>query len=312
MMVKSPLVISIWIVFPIWWSGIKKIRLYNNAGVQVWESQLPGSAGPTTATTVADFDGDGRPEIGASGDYEYTVFNDDGQILWYQSIDDEGSGVTGSSVFDFGGDGIAEVVYADENNLWVYSGLDGTVLLQEENHANGTLYEYPTIADVDNDGSSEIILASSNVWGWDGWGGLTVIGAANKDWFRSRPVWNQQNYSISNVNDDLTIPSTIDSKWDLWNNFRAAGILEGKPEWRGDLKIEAIDTCYTSCEENQANGLNGEAVSFYITVSNTGLLPVLDAELRFELVQPFGANQILMSELFSSRTEVHLWWDRFM
>ena len=50
------------------------------------------------------------------------------------------------------GDGIADVVYADEINLYVYSGTDGAVKLLYAAHDSGTIIEYPIVADVDNDG----------------------------------------------------------------------------------------------------------------------------------------------------------------
>src|SRR5690606_3574369 len=74
--------------------------------------------------TIADFDKDGRPEIGVAGGYFYTVFDinrpgeaiehpadepapEPGQIFvrWKQATQDKSSNATGSSVFDFQGDG---------------------------------------------------------------------------------------------------------------------------------------------------------------------------------------------------------------
>ena len=58
-----------------------------------------------------------------------------------------GSAVTGSAVYDFEGDGIADVVYADEVNLYVYSGVDGAVKLLYDGHNSGTLIEYPIVVE---------------------------------------------------------------------------------------------------------------------------------------------------------------------
>src|SRR6185503_13517821 len=73
--------------------------------------------------TVADFDGDGAPDVGATGAVGYVVFSgarmmnaaipDSGLVLWFKTTHDCSSAVTGSSVFDFNGDGKAEVIYSD-------------------------------------------------------------------------------------------------------------------------------------------------------------------------------------------------------
>ena len=51
--------------------------------------------------------------------------------------------MTGSSVFDFEGDGAAEVVYADEETLWIFDGATGTIEMAWTEHGSGTRFEYP-------------------------------------------------------------------------------------------------------------------------------------------------------------------------
>lgn len=127
------------------------------------------------APTIGDFDGDTLPEIGvAFGDY-YRVIdprcrpNDDNVLpegcvkpyyLWEMKNQDDSSFTTGSSVFDFDGDGQIEVVYADECYTRIYDGKTGEVLFSSK-QSSRTAYEMPTIADVDNDGSAEIIVPAN-------------------------------------------------------------------------------------------------------------------------------------------------------
>ncbi|MCB9652017.1 MAG: VCBS repeat-containing protein, partial [Deltaproteobacteria bacterium] len=72
------------------------------------QATLPGG-GNGGAPNIADFDGDGRPDIGTAGAQNYVVLRylGEGQleILWQAPTEDDSSSRTGSSVFDFDGDG---------------------------------------------------------------------------------------------------------------------------------------------------------------------------------------------------------------
>jgi len=57
---------------------------------------------------------------------------------------------------------------------------------------------------VDNDGFGELVVAS--------WTGLRVFGY-DEFWTEARPVWNELNYHINNINDNLTVPF---SEWNSW------------------------------------------------------------------------------------------------
>ena len=146
-----------------------------------------GGGGPPT---VADYDGDGLPEVGLAGANYYTVFDPDCQgtprpggkcadrthcdfvaggacpdrILWSRKSQDLSSNITGSSVFDFEADGKAEVVYADECFARVYSGSDGTVLFSQY-HSSCTWLENPVVADVDGDFRAELVVPSNTACG---------------------------------------------------------------------------------------------------------------------------------------------------
>jgi len=94
--------------------------------------KLPGSGGTPYnfggPPTVADVDADGQPEIGVAGAYMFTVFETDGTVKWSADTEDFSSSRTGSSVFDFEGDGSAEVIYSDQERLYIYRGSDGALL----------------------------------------------------------------------------------------------------------------------------------------------------------------------------------------
>ncbi|HUU01049.1 MAG TPA: hypothetical protein VM425_06410 [Myxococcota bacterium] len=190
-------------------------------------NQLPecvpncGLLGPPT---VADFDGDGKPDVGVAGADVYIVLRGaTGEVIWSVPSRDSSSNITGSAVFDFEGDRRAEVVYADEISLKVLRGRDGAVLY-EQPHSSLTACEYPVIADVDGDHNAEIVI-SENTLMEDAphkFKGIRVFQDAQDNWVDTRRIWNQHAYHVTNVNENGVIPTTAPSNWLVagLNNFR--------------------------------------------------------------------------------------------
>ncbi len=187
--------------------------------------------------TVADFNGDGTPDVALAGGVGYAVFDGKKLIdpsvasadtfLWVKQTSDCSSASTGSTVFDFDGDGRAEVVYSDEKFLRIYRGATGEVLFQTCN-TTATLIENPVVADVDNDGQADIVVVS-NAYAFGcsddpttRYSGVRVFGDAMGRWVRTRRVWNEHAYHITNVDEDGTIPKSELPNWKQpgLNNFR--------------------------------------------------------------------------------------------
>jgi hypothetical protein len=223
--------------------------------------------------TVADFDNDGRPEIGtAAADY-YTIIDldclgspppagcaqDYQGVLWYVPNDDCSSRVTASSVFDFDGDGQAEAVYADEVSFRIFDGATGTELYNDTTHGSHTRLEMVVIADVDNDGNAEVVIAENA--SRNGTPGVEVWGDVLDNWVFTRRIWNQHSYHVTNVEEDGTVPSYEEPNWaqDHLNNFRQNVQGEGL-FWAPDLVVINLGAV---CELN---------MSLYITfdVMNQG------------------------------------------
>ncbi len=205
--------------------------------IDQWEIVDGGYGGPAT---IADYDGDGEPEIGVASYGIYWVYEADGTLLWSRYTQDHSSSSTGSSVYDFDGDGYAEVVYADEEYLWIYSGLDGTVRMQDATHESGTVNEYPVIVDVDGDGEVEIVVVDMY--------GVFVVGDYDSSWVAGRQVWNQAAYNIVNVNDDLTIPAVPEPNWPTYNNFRSGDITPAFASASPDPLPLLVEVCDLECD----------------------------------------------------------------
>ncbi len=242
-------------------SGNSAVRLFEDDCSYIigWNTSDGGKGGPPT---IADFDGDGDLEIAIASIYYYVVYEQDGSERWSNPVVDASSNSTGSSVFDFDGDGRAEVVYADETRLWVYDGTNGDILLEDAGHTSGTINEYPTIADVDRDGNAEIVVANSA-----GNYGLYVIADANDEWVSARPVWNQQGFYVTNIEDDLSVPSPATSNWPSYNNFR-----QGAPgSFEALAAPNVYPLAYGPCQESA-----GTPVEILIQVANDGLILAAD------------------------------------
>ena len=242
-----------------------KIRTQRHVdGAVVWDVAVPGGRGGPP--TVADFDGDGMPEIGVAAASKYTVFDTDGTVLWTATTQDASSAITGSSVYDFEGDGVADVVYADEINLYVFSGNDGTVKLKFTPHNSGTRVEMPIIADLDGDDQVEIAFVSAaNDFG--NYQGLTVLGDKDQSWRPGRKIWNQHAYHITNVADDGTIPKAAALNWLTYNNFRSGDLSANDGLAAPDLVMITPESCVSGCSGPDQLGL-------WVQLGNVGAAPL--------------------------------------
>ena len=236
------------------WCGIDKtgVMCNGNDALRTKPIAIKGSnlGGPAT---IADFDGDGRPEVGIAGGVAYAVydFNRAGEeivkpmadpmpaagamyVRWFKTTQDNSSAATGSSVFDFQGDGAAEVAYQDECKVYVYDGQTGTSQLEILN-SSSTVHEYPLVADADGDGNAEFITVAnlSVPAGNDACKlktpnfmprkGVFSYGAGADNWVPTRKVWTQHTYHVTNADSNGNVPMMEQDNWTAMpplNNFR--------------------------------------------------------------------------------------------
>ena len=148
------------------------------------------------------------------------------------------------------------------------------------------------IVDIDQDDSAEILLPG----GRDAEYGLTVIGSADSSWVSARSIWNQYAYSITNVNDDGTIPEQPDANWLSWNSFRAGNSETKSGLELPDLQLGQPEMCLDECGQGIAE--------VYVPVENTSLQSIYDTLT----VQVYVANQEVYYENILSMAPGEVAW----
>lgn len=171
----------------------------------------------TGRINLADIDGDGKLNaVYVSGKYLYAL-DENWQQLWRMVVNEETSGYTGCTLFDFNGDGKSEIIYRDEKYVYIIYG-DKTIG-DAQKCISRTNREYPLVADIDGDGSTELCVTcafndnltdtdfcNQGSVGQQRYSVVRVYRSATEPWVPARKVWNQHGYFNVNVNDDLTIP----------------------------------------------------------------------------------------------------------
>lgn len=162
---------------------------------------------------VADIDGDGLQNVTFVSGTRLFALNEQFDLMWPpRQIFEATSGFTSTTVFDFNNDGAVEIVYRDEQNLYIIDGNTGNDLASVPCKSR-TSNEYPIVVDVDNDGATEICVTCNfdnaadvgNEY-YTRFGHIRMFKSALDPWVPSRKVWNQHAYFNVNVNDDLSIP----------------------------------------------------------------------------------------------------------
>ena len=281
--------------------GTNSVYAYTKTGQLLWgpenvNQSVATPSGPVGGgpPTIADFNGDGKPDVATAGGYGYLVLSGPtGAVLWQSTVTiDASSRSTGSSVFDFDGDGIAEVLYNDEHNLRVFSGPTGDVKIKMCN-TSATLWEYPVIVDVDGDDHAEIVVANNNFFhgtasyppidtcdtdlgGGPSHNGIKVIGDVHNNWVRTRRIWNQHDYHVTNINDNGTVPTNEAPNWtmaglnDFRQNVQINGVLAAPDLVAADLHLDyglcgngTLTLVASVVNQGQVGAPAGVPVTFY-------------------------------------------------
>jgi hypothetical protein len=269
-------------------------------GREVWGPKA--YSGNVSAPAIDDLDGDGVPEIVFAAQGKLMALEWGGAEIWGADIADY-SGAAGPTLFDFEMDGYPEVLYADETSIRFFSGLDGSVKYQSNEHQSYTILETPIVADVDNDDQVEIVLGHCS---WNR--SVSVYGDADRSWPPGRKVWNQHAYYITNVDDVGQVPSPTTSNFSLYNSFRSGDVGRPPSEY-WDLKAEVLDVCEDECDTGKfyvaawpMNAGNIEVpAGTWLSLRAGASGPILDAQRTADAIAPGFTGDMVVFEVPASQ-----------
>jgi hypothetical protein len=215
--------------------------LYDDDGTELYSVKYGPNAQPGPPC-AGDFDGDGETEVAWPAYQTLVMYELDGTAVWSVPMDDT-SGLAGCSGWDVNGDGTLEILFADQSTFTIFDGATGAELYVDSQHRSGTVFEYPTVADLDADGHAEILYVSN--YGAP-WGVLKAIEHDGAGWPAAGSTWAVHDFAITNVNPDGSVPASPDPFWTKYNVYRAR-VAADDPS-TPDLVVDITDVCVYDCD----------------------------------------------------------------
>lgn len=271
-------------------SAATSVFVHDTDGTLLWTDDV-GSY--TYAPCIADLDGDGTADIvvpAGDGLFAYKV---DGTRMWHAYALDL-SGSAGCSAFDFDLDGAYEVLFADEDTFRIHDGRTGEPRFEDNSHNSVTFFEYPVIADLDRDGSAEIVVVGSNAPV-----GIRVYGHADGAWPRSGPTWGMYGHAYSSQRPDGSFPADPSPSWAQPGLFRARPPIDGPG--LPALKLEVTNHCVESCKRGSLKVAWQASNPGFVELPAGATVSLLDADgavLASTTLGPIAAGQVLEGMLF--------------
>ena len=159
--------------------------------------------------------------------------------------------------------------------------------------------QYPTIADLDGDGSAEVLIVTAGVESsassgdpLTGFNGLTVFTSPSGSWGPAGPVWPSYDFNGVNINPDLTVPRNPVPGYQTLHSLHARPYAD---EPGADLTIEITDWCSDGCEGE-------DLVRVALQISNHGhYTSVADIPVSLYAEDPDTGPRLLLSTRIAPR-----------
>jgi len=156
----------------------------------LWQSQTKDVSSGGTASSVFDFNGDGRAEVVYRDECWLRVYNGpDGKTVFARPIT-SGTALEMPLVADVDNDGHADLIVPSDS-------IQGNGYCADQNPERDTGMAHTGVTQ-----------------------GVFVLKDPMNRWMPSRPLWNQHTYHITNLNDDQTVPAHEPANWTRYNNYR--------------------------------------------------------------------------------------------
>lgn len=166
------------------------------------------------ATSIGDYLGDGTATLAMLSKGNALVLAGDTSVVW-ANPEVEAAAVS-TAGFDFLGVGQDQVVYQFNAELKIMG--EAAEILSQITVEQSVFNRNPVIADVDNDGSADILTASE--------AGVSMISHVDRNWVPARRVWNQYSYHITNIGEDGQVPQFEIPHWTVHNTYRTQAQIE--------------------------------------------------------------------------------------
>ncbi|MSP59457.1 MAG: VCBS repeat-containing protein [Myxococcales bacterium] len=257
----------------------------------LWQRLTHDATSGGTASSVFDFNGDGKAEVVYRDECWLRVMNGpDGKTVFAQQIT-SGTALEMPVVADVDNDGHADLVVPSDN-------------VQGNNYCQST-----------PEGQTGQKFTGSTM-------GMFVLKDPMNRWMPSRAVWNQHTYHITNINDNLTVPKKEVANWTTWNNYRqnvqgfAMGSLP-QPDLTGG-QAPSIDNggndCKTAerlwatiCYRGTAPTQPGVPATFYDADPRLGMAKVLCSTKTQAALKPGECEAVFCDWLNPPQGAVDVW-----
>lgn len=242
--------------------------VYDTDGTELVWVDLAAASGEGSPT-AADFDGDGAMEVGFPEAYYagFSVYELDGTQKWNVAAGYRGL-LGGATAFDFEGGGAYDILYAADEATYVYDGATGAALYDSGPLPSPRYHDYPTIADVDEDGAAEVVSSSFSLA--TSVATLTVMEHDGAGWGPATPSWGVYDYTPTAIGSDNRVPTNPDPSWTTPGLWRAQSAQPARPG-HPDLVVSILDHCVDDCEIGPG--------WLVLQVSNQGGLGVSDSKV---------------------------------
>lgn len=228
------------------WAG-QAWSLWEDDGTNIYTVNYSSSQKHPGPPCAGDFDGDDIAEVAFPSYQNFVMYELDGTEVWSVPMDDT-SGLAGCSGYDVNGDGPLEILFADQSTFKIFDGATGATLYTYSNHRSGTIFEYPSVADIDADGHAEIVFVS-NSYG-SGGAGVTALEHSGSGWPAAGTTWNVHDFAITNINPDGSVPREPEASWLKYNVYRARVAVDDPST--PDLLVSITDVCVLDCDYGPA------------------------------------------------------------